>query len=85
MDVVWTRHAEDRQREWEKRRGVTRRDAEDVLASPDRIVAGDAGAWVAQRAQGDGMLRVVFREVHGVRRILTIYWTSRVERYSGGG
>ncbi len=85
MDTFWTRHAEERQQEWEKRLGVTRREVEDLLAMPEQIVVGDAGAWVAQRMRGDGLLRVVFREVHGVRRIVTLYWTSRIERYRGGG
>lgn len=38
MDVIWTRHAGERQREWERRRGVTRREVEDALRKPEQIV-----------------------------------------------
>jgi hypothetical protein len=36
---------------------------------------------VAQVKYGAGLLRVVFIDHDGERRILTLYWTSQVERY----
>jgi hypothetical protein len=85
MTVIWTRHAQERQQEWQKRLGVTRQEVETLVANPGQIVPGDGDAMVAQGRRGEGLLRVVFREVAGDRKILTVYWTSRIERYWTGG
>lgn len=42
---------------------------------------GDQDALVAQARKGNGLLRVPFVEVEGNRKVLTIYWTSKVEKY----
>lgn len=68
-------------KEWERRRGITRRKVEDVLRKPEQIVPGDRGVLVAQAKLSNGLLRVAFLEVEGGRRILTLYWTSKVEKY----
>jgi hypothetical protein len=81
MHIAWTRHAEDRQRLWEVRIGISRDEVERLVASPGQLVPGDAGAFVAQGKRGEGLLRVVFRESGGERKILTLYWTSRTSRY----
>jgi len=81
VKVVWTRHAKERQREWEKKLGITRREVEDLLADPEQIVAGDRNALVVQARRGNGLLRVPFIQVEGEQKILTVYWTSRVEKY----
>jgi len=82
--IRWTRHAEERQAEWQKLLGVTREAVEAVLQSPGQVVPGDVGALIAQAPYGDGLLRVVYREDAGTQRILTLYWTSRVSRYWKG-
>jgi len=84
MRIVWTRHAQERQQEWEKKRGVTRQEVEDVLKDPEQIVPGDRDVLVAQAKRGEGLLRVPFVELEGKRRVLTVYWTSRVEKYWRG-
>lgn len=38
-------------------------------------------ALVAQARIRKGLLRVPFVEIEGKRKILTVYWTSKVERY----
>jgi len=81
MNIVWTRHAEERQREWEKKLGITRQEVEQVLSNPEQIVPGDRNALVAQARRGNGLLRVPFVEVEEKRKVLTLYWTSRVEKY----
>jgi hypothetical protein len=52
---------------------------------PTRIVPGDRGVSVAQGLRGEGLLRVPFVETGGGRKVLTVYWTSKVEKYSTGG
>ena len=81
MAVIWTRHAQERQREWQRSRGITREEAERLVCAPEQVVPGDLGASVAQSRRRDGLLRAPFVEVEGDRRILTVYWTSRVGRY----
>lgn len=81
MKIIWTRHAEGRQKEWEKRLGVTRQEVEDLVSHPEQIVPGDMDAFVAQARIRKGLLRAPFVETEGKRKILTVYWTSKVERY----
>lgn len=79
--ITWTRHAEERQREWERRLSITRQEVEALLLNPEQLVPGDRGTLIAQKRRGAGLIRAPFIEVEGRRKILTVYWTSRVERY----
>lgn len=81
MDIIWTKHAEDRQQEWEKRRGITRQEVEALVREPAQIVPGDMDVLVAQTKVKNGLLRAPFADTRGDRKILTVYWTSKVERY----
>ena len=81
MECLWTRHAEERQQEWQTKLGVTREQVEEVLRHPEQIVAGDQSALIAQSRRDDGLLRVPFLSVGEDRKILTVYWTSRIGRY----
>ena len=85
MKIVWTKHAEERQKEWEKKLGISRQEVEDLLSKPEQVVAGDLGVSVAQGRRGNGLLRVPFVEPKDGRKILTVYWTSKVEKYWEGG
>jgi len=81
MKIFWTRHAEDRQKGWEKRLGITRQEVEETLRNPEQIMAGDEDTLIAQSRGGDGLLRVPFANVEGGRKVLTLYWTSKVGKY----
>ncbi len=81
VKIIWTKHAEDRQREWERRKGVTRRLVEEVARNPSQLAPGDSGIFVAQNLWQGGVLRIPFIETDGGRKLLTVYWTSRVKRY----
>ena len=81
MKIVWTKHAEERQREWERKLGIGRQEVEDLLSRPQQIVPGDLGAFVAQCRRGNGLLRVPFMATGDERKILTVYWTSKAEKY----
>ena len=78
-------HAQERQKEWERKLGVTRQEVEEMLENPEQIVSGDQNALVAQSRRGEGLLRVPFVEVEGKRKILTVYWTSQAKRYGEEG
>jgi hypothetical protein len=81
VKIIWTRHGEDRQREWQKKLGITREEVERGVTNPAQVVPGDLDALVAQTKRGNGLLRVPFRETAEGRKILTVYWTSKVSRY----
>ena len=81
MEIIWTGHARDRQKEWHKKLGITAEEVEDLLRNPAQVVAGDRNVLVAQARRGKGLLRVPFVDVEGNKKVLTIYWTSRVEKY----
>jgi len=81
VKIIWTRHAEERQEEWRKKLGITRQEVEDLLRDPEQVVPGDLEALVAQARRGNGLLRVPFVEAEGGRKILMVYWTSKVEKY----
>ena len=81
MEIIWTRHAEERQEEWRTKLGITRQEVEDLLRDPEQVVSGDLEALVAQARRGNGLLRIPFVETERGRKILTVYWTSKVEKY----
>jgi hypothetical protein len=81
MKIVWTTHAEDRQKEWEKKLEITRQEVENMIRNPEQIVPGDRNTLVAQSRRGNGLLRVAFEGIGSDRKILTLYWTSKVQKY----
>lgn len=80
MQIVWTKHAEERQRQWQQRLNITQEEVENVLQQPQQVVV-ENDVKVAQKLHGNGLLRVVFVEIGNTQRILTLYWTNQVKRY----
>jgi len=79
--IYWTKHALFRQKEWEEKAGITREEVEDLLLHPEQLVPGDGEVMVAQRKRAGGLLRVAFLDEGERLKIITLYWTRRVERY----
>lgn len=80
MQIFWTKHAEERQQQWQQRLGITREEVEVVVNHPQQIVIEDEIS-IAQARRGNGLLRIPFVDVAGTRRIITLYWTNQVTRY----
>ncbi|MBE9139416.1 DUF4258 domain-containing protein [Nodosilinea sp. LEGE 07088] len=80
MNIFWTKHAEERQQQWQQRLGISREEVEAVVKVPQQIVIED-DIYVAQSKRGKGLLRVPFAAVGETRRIITLYWTNQVNRY----
>jgi uncharacterized protein YuzE len=70
MKIVWTKHGKERQREWERKLGITRQEVEDLLMKPEQVVPGDLEALVAQKRRDSGLLRVPFIGTGEERKIL---------------
>lgn len=81
MNIIWTKHAEERQQQWQQKRPEINREAiETVLRYPEQVVS-ENDSLIAQSKFGTGLLRVVFIELGNSKRILTFYWTNQVNRY----
>lgn len=78
--IVWTKHAEERQQQWQEKLGITHDEVEQTLTAAQQVVAED-DVWVVQSRRGNGLLRIVFAEIGNTKRILTLYWTNQVKRY----
>lgn len=81
MKVVWTEHARERLTQWKEQRGVTREEIERVVEEPDQVVSGRGEAQVAQARRGPRLLRVPFVKEGEERILLTLYWTSKTDKY----
>jgi Domain of unknown function (DUF4258) len=80
MQIIWTKHAEERQQQWQQRLEITREEIETVVIQPQQIITED-DVFVAQSIRGNGLLRVVFADIGNTRRIITLYWTNQINRY----
>ena len=81
MQIIWTKHGEERQQQWQQKRSdITREAVETVFSYPEQVLPENDG-FVAQSKLGTGLLRVVFIELGNSKRIITLYWTSQVKRY----
>lgn len=78
--IVWAKHAEERQQQWQERFGITREEVEATVTHPQQVIL-EGEVWVAQIRRGKGLLRVPFVDIGKTRRILTLYWTNQVKRY----
>ena len=59
-------------------------EVEAILSNPEQVVPGDMDALVAQTRILNGLLRIPFAEIGESRKVLTVYWTSKVEKYWKG-
>lgn len=81
VKIQWTKHAEVRQKEWERKLGITREEVEGIVTNPEQIVKGDMDLLIAQAKRRHGIIRVPFEQGEGRRKVITVYWTSKVEKY----
>ena len=81
MKMIWTKHAQERQKEWARKRSITREVVEDLLVNPGQTVLGDQDALIAQAKIAGGLLQVPFISTEEGYKILTIYWTSKIDKY----
>ena len=84
MNILWTKHAYERQKQWQLKLGITRKEVEDVIKNPEQVIVGDSEIKIAQSKRGNGLLRVAFKDVEGICKIITLYWTSKVGKYWKG-
>lgn len=84
MKIIWTKHAEERQKEWERKLLITREEIEILINNPQQVVKGDLDVFVVQGKTRNGLLRIPFIKFENSCKILTVYWTSKIEKYWEG-
>ena len=66
-------------------RQIKREDVLDTVKSPEQTLLGKKGRKIAQKKldrNGEkGLLRVIFEEKGGTNFVITVYWTSKIEKY----
>ena len=79
--VEFTRYAELQIQE----RGIRYEDILNTLNSPGQVLSGKKGRKIAQkkvnRGGEKGLLRVIFEEKVDAKVVVTVYWTSKIEKY----
>jgi len=81
MKIIWTRHAEERLRQWNLKLGITRQEVEEILTNPDQVVLSAYDVLIAQSKRGNGLLRIPYKTLNGIRKVLTLYRTSKIVKY----
>lgn len=81
MTIYYTSHAN----KVLSKRGIEKREVEKVLESPPQIVKGKGETKIAQgiyqRNNKKFLLRVVYTEENDIIKVITTYWTSKIEKY----
>ncbi|OSS41324.1 hypothetical protein DESAMIL20_877 [Desulfurella amilsii] len=81
MLIVWTKHAQERLRQWQYKINIDKNLVEEILLNPPQIVSGDLDVLVAQSKIRNGLIRVPFKKEGETLKILTIYYTTKIEKY----
>jgi len=79
--IEFTKYAELQVQE----RNMSYKDILDTLKSPGQILSAKKGRKIAQkklnRGGEEGLLRVIFEEKVDAKVVVTVYWTSKIEKY----
>ena len=79
--VEFTKYAELQVQE----RKINHKDMLDTLKSPGQVLSTKKGRKIAQRKikrRGEeGLLRVIFEQKVNAKVVVTVYWTSKIEKY----
>jgi len=79
--VEFTKYAELQAQE----RKINYRDILDTLKSPGQVLSAKKGRKIVQkklkRGGVEGLLRVIFEEKVNAKVVVTVYWTSKIEKY----
>lgn len=57
---AWTKHAEQRLKEWEEKKQIAHAEIERVILDPDQLVRSDLNIHIAQSRRENGLLCVAF-------------------------
>ena len=84
MEIQYTKHAEAILAE----RGITKDVVEELLSHPQQVIKGKGKEEIVQgvfeRCGERFLLRVLYVKTSGTHKIITAYWTSKIDKYWEG-
>ena len=84
MEIQYTRHAEAILTE----RKIAKETVEELLNNPQQVIKGKGNKEIVQgifkHADEELLLRVVYVEAKGIEKVITAYWTSKIDKYWEG-
>ncbi|MCK4356127.1 DUF4258 domain-containing protein [Candidatus Bipolaricaulota bacterium] len=84
MKVQYSKHAEGTLEE----REIARETVEELIRKPQQVIKGKGNKQIVQgimnRANQEFLLRVVYIEEEGMTKVITAYWTSKIDKYWEG-
>jgi len=78
MRVKFTKHALERMID----RSISRKEVFDTLNEPDSVTTDSYGNTIAQKVIDKFLVRVIYKPEKGVIRVITVYRTSKINKYS---
>ncbi len=79
MKVLFIPHALERMRE----RGIPKDLVIETLNSPEKVTTGYFGRKIAQKRLNGRLIRVVYEEEENEVVVITVYITSKLNKYRG--
>ena len=84
MKIQYTKHAEATLEE----RDIAKETVEELIIKPQQVIKGKGNKQIVQgimnRANQEFLLRVVYIEAEGTTKVITAYWTSKIDKYWEG-
>ena len=84
MKIQYTKHAEAVLTE----RRITKETVEKLLNNPQQVIKGKGNEEIVQgifkHADEELLLRVVYVEAKGIKKVITAYWSSKIGKYWEG-
>jgi len=84
MKLQYTKHAEATLEE----REIAKETVEELIRDPQQVIKGKGNKQIVQgimnRANQEFLLRVVYIEAAGTTKVITAYWTSKIDKYWEG-
>ena len=81
MKIYYTSHADN----VISKREIKESQVEELVKSPPQVLEGKGETKIAQgiyqRNDRDFLLRVVYKEEKDIIKVITSYWTSKIEKY----
>lgn len=79
--IEFTKYAELQIQE----RKITHKEVLETIKLSEQTLHSKKGRKIAQkklkRSGNEGLLRVIFEEKNNVKTVVTVYWTSKIEKY----
>ena len=84
MKIQYSKHAEGTLEE----REIAKETVEELIRKPQQVIKGKGNKQIVQgimkRENQEFLLRVVYIETEATMKVITAYWTSKIDKYWEG-